>query len=433
MSENSSSNSQSTEQTNSRRSFLKAAGGSVAVASSLSGCALFGGGSGSSAFKVGAQMPLSGVYETRGTPMMNATQLAVQRVNDNGGIDGRDVELVTRDNQSDPNTGVEQARELTLEEGVNVTFGGMASSMRNAVLPIHVDNEVPYFYATSYEGGVCQEIGGVEEFIDGINIPKDLLEWGFFSGAVPSQELDPFVSYLTENVQSDSWFLVGADYLWPHAMHSVLKDFLSDAGVNVVGETYAPPANENWESTISDIQSADPDMVYMSLNAGAVPFMNQAASLGLTDQAEFASSAMTTPLAGAIGEPADGVYGSNDWFTSVDNEASNRFMEDYQNEYGSEATPSNYAESCYFQVLMTAQALRDNAPDASSGADVKEALEQSPSYDAPQGTVEMDPSTHHCFLNPRVGQYDADAGSFEVLQTRENVAPYGTTVQQDCL
>lgn len=421
---------QSVSSGNSRRSFLKSSA-AIATVGGLAGCTQIGGGS--DTIKVGAQMPLSGVYEVRGSPMMNATELAVQQVNENGGVGGREMELVTRDNQSDPATGARQARELITRENVSITFGGMASSMRNAVLPIHTDNEVPYFYATSYEGGVCREIDGVEDFIDGINIDREQLEWGFFSGAVPSQELDPFVSYLSANVQSDSWFLVGADYLWPYAMHSILKDFLAAEGAEVVGETYAPPANESWESTIEDIRSAEPDIVYMSLNAGAVPFLNQAGSLGLTDEVEFASSAMTTPLANAIGEPADGVYGSNDWFTSVDTPTSNQFLEDYRAEFGSGSTPSNYAESCYFQVLMTAQALEENAPDASSGPEVKEALETGPSYDAPQGTVTMDPGTHHCFLNPRVGQYEAETQEFEILQTRENVAPYGTTVLEGCL
>lgn len=366
--------------------------------------------------------------------MMNATELAVKQVNENGGIDGREMELVTRDNQSDPGVGAEQARELILQENILINFGGMASSMRNAVLPVHADNNVPYFYPTSYEGGVCREIEGLDDFIDGINIPAERLEWGFFSGATPNQELDPFVSYLSENVTDGEWYLVGADYLWPHAMHTVLKNhFVDEAGIEVVGETYAPPAHDSWESTIEDIQQVDPDLIYMSLNDGAIPFLNQAESLGLTDEVEIASSSMTTPLANAIGSGADEVYASHDWMSTVDNEASNQFMDNYESEFGTGSTPSNYAESCYNQVIMTAEALREYAPDATSGSEVKEALENELVIEAPQGTVAMDPGTHHCYLNSRVGQYDAEEETMDILQTVDNVEPYGLTVEQDCL
>jgi len=364
--------------------------------------------------------------------MMNATKMAVDEINSDGGINGKEINLIEKDNQSDPGTGTQQARELINQENVMITLGGMASGMRNAVLPVHADNEVPYFYATSYEGGVCREIEGIGDYVDGINVPKDLLEWGFFTGAVPSQQLNTYIPYLVDQHDTDSWYLIGADYLWPHAMHSVVKNLLNEQGVDVLGETYAPPANEDWETTISDIQDKEPDLVYTSLNAGMSPFLKQSVSLGVKGSATYASSGMTTPFARSIGDPADDVYASQTYFASVGVDGNTEFLQSYRDRYDG-STPSAFAVNCYTQVYIIKAAIEENNPEASTGPELRDALENSIEVQTPKGAVEMDPGTHHCIQNSYVGQFNSESDDIDILQTVEDVAPYGDLVEENCL
>ncbi|MDQ2055335.1 transporter substrate-binding protein, partial [Halobellus sp. H-GB7] len=200
-------------------------GGSSAGGSSDSGS---NGDSGASdePLTVGALYALSGSTEVIGRPMMNSTELAIQQINDAGGINGREIELVKADTASAPQTGIEKSRQLINRDGCSIVFGAYTSAMRNAITDIYVENEVPLFYPTLYEGGVCREIEGAEGFSGEINIPEESLEWVFFNGAVPKQQIQPYIPWLMEEYDISSFYLIGSDYVWPHTTNAVVDDFV---------------------------------------------------------------------------------------------------------------------------------------------------------------------------------------------------------------
>jgi branched-chain amino acid transport system substrate-binding protein len=58
-----------------------------------------------------------------GASIFNAVEIAANEINENGGIDGSDVEIVTKDTMDDPSTTREVYQELTTGENVNATVG----------------------------------------------------------------------------------------------------------------------------------------------------------------------------------------------------------------------------------------------------------------------------------------------------------------------
>jgi len=416
-----------------RRSFLKTAG--VAGATALAGCSGGGGGGGSSdELTVGALYALSGSIEVIGRPMMNSTEMAINQINENGGIDGRQINLIKRDNASSPGTGVEEARSLVNDEGCSIVFGAYTSAMRNAISGAFVNNEVPLWYPTLYEGGVCQAIEGAEGFSGEVNVPKETLEWVFFNGAVPKQQIQPYIPWLMEQEGIESFYLIGSDYVWPHTTNAVLDDFVQENGGEIVQEDYVPLGFTDWGSKLNDISDADPDAVYFTtVGASQVAMIEQAAELGLTDEYVWAGNIMSEQEARSAGSAADGIYTSAPYFTSIETEQNNAYQSSYDESYGQETTPNFVAEAAYWGPLMAAELLRENNPDASTGPEVKAALENEITLDAPQGTVSMDPGTHHTVLQSRAGQFNADSGEFEVLREFGQIEPYGITVQQNCL
>ena len=141
-----------------RRKFVQATGASAAV--SMAGCLGNGGnGGGSSGFTFGALFATSGSVEVIGQPIMNSVELAVDQINADGGINGEEINLVKRDNGSDPATGIEESRSLINDENADIVFGAYTSAMRDAITETFVTNEVPLWYPTLYEGSVCEAIG----------------------------------------------------------------------------------------------------------------------------------------------------------------------------------------------------------------------------------------------------------------------------------
>lgn len=366
--------------------------------------------------------------------MMNSTELAIDQINADGGLDGREIELVKKDNESDPQTGIERSRELVTEESCDIVFGAYTSAMRNAITDVYVENEVPLFYPTLYEGGVCSSIDGAEGFSGQINVPQENLEWIWFNGAVPRQQIQPYIPWLMEEEDVESFYLIGSDYVWPHTTNAVLDDFVSENGGEIVAENYVPLDFTDWGSTLSDIESANPDAVYFTtVGASQVAMINQAADLGLTDEFVWAGNIMSEQEAQSAGDAADGMYTSAPYFTSLETEANDTYISSYEEAYGTDTTPNFVAEAAYWAPLMTAELLRQNDPSASSASAVKAALENEVTIDAPQGEVTMNPGTHHCSLQSRVGRYDADASEFEVFEEFGSLEASGITVQDGCL
>src|SRR6202167_2679452 len=86
--------------------------------------------------RVGYLPALTGPSSSTGVGITRGTQLAVQEINAAGGINGRQLELVVRDTQSDPTKAVNASAELTNQEKVQVVFGPLNSGESLAVVPL---------------------------------------------------------------------------------------------------------------------------------------------------------------------------------------------------------------------------------------------------------------------------------------------------------
>ncbi len=86
--------------------------------------------------RIGYLPALTGPSSSTGVGISRGTQLAVQEINAAGGINGRQLELVVRDTQSDPTKAVNASAELTNQEKVQVVFGPLNSGESLAVVPL---------------------------------------------------------------------------------------------------------------------------------------------------------------------------------------------------------------------------------------------------------------------------------------------------------
>ena len=95
---------------------------------------------------IGYLPALSGPSSSTGIGINRGVQLAVQEINAAGGVDGRQIELISRDTQSDPTKAVNGAAELTRGQKVNVVFGPINSGEALAVVPMLARINVPQLH-----------------------------------------------------------------------------------------------------------------------------------------------------------------------------------------------------------------------------------------------------------------------------------------------
>src|SRR6478735_12621095 len=94
---------------------------------------------------IGYLPALTGPSSSTGVGINRGIQLAVRQINATGGINGRQIELITRDTQSDPTKAVNGAAELTHQK-VSVVFGPVNSGESLAVVPLLARANTPQIH-----------------------------------------------------------------------------------------------------------------------------------------------------------------------------------------------------------------------------------------------------------------------------------------------
>ena len=113
-------------------------------------------------------------------------------------------------------------RSSSQEDSVDVIFGGIYSSTRQAIKgPAVVEGKTLYIYPEQYEG---QE--------------SDPLI--FCTGPVPAQQVDPLIPWLMRETGAKRFYLPSADYIWPHVLNERVREVVTANGGAIVGEEYFP-------------------------------------------------------------------------------------------------------------------------------------------------------------------------------------------------
>src|SRR5207244_3136837 len=130
----------------------------------------------------GAVLEFSGGLELFGNQAKVGLDLAAAEINAAGGILGQRIEMLYRDNKTDPKTGAERARELIQRDQALAIVGPIASNIRNAMMPDIQGGKTPLLYATNYEGA-DDAGGGCGRYL-------------FFFNTVPNQDTAPLIPWL---------------------------------------------------------------------------------------------------------------------------------------------------------------------------------------------------------------------------------------------
>ncbi len=353
--------------------------------------------------KVGILHSLSGTMAISETSVKDAELLAIEEINEQGGILGKQLEPIVEDGASDWPTFAEKARKLLQQDKVAVIFGGWTSASRKAMLPVVEENNGLLFYPVQYEGLEASP-----------NI--------FYTGAAPNQQIVPAVSWLLEN-KGQKFYLLGSDYVFPRTANQIIKAQLAAEGGQVVGEEYTPLGHTDFSTIISKIKDAKPDVIFNTLNGDSnVAFFKQLKDAGITadDIPVMSVSVAEEEIRGIGADVLAGHYAAWNYFQTTDTPENEAFVSKYKEKYGSERVTSDPIEAGYFGVYLWAEAVKKAG--TTDVAKVKEAA-KGITFNAPEGTVTIDGDNQHTFKIVRIGQIQTDGQFKEVWNSGEPVKP----------
>jgi branched-chain amino acid transport system substrate-binding protein len=381
-----------------RRGFL--ASGAAVAGTALAGCTAGGSGSDDDTVKVGVLEDRSGNFALNGTPKWRASKLAVDEINDDGGILGKQIELFDPDPQSDNQRYKELTRRLIEKNEVDALWAGYSSATREAIRPTIDRNEQLYFYTTQYEGGVCDS-------------------YTFAMGATARHQLGTVLPYLVEEY-GPKIYTVAADYNFGQLSADWVRILADENDAEVVGEEFIPLSVSKFGSTINRIQEADPDVI-MSMLVGKnhTSFYTQRASAGL-DVPIGTSTAMAQGYEHLRLEPPalKDVFAGVNYMEEIPTDRNRDFVDRYYEKFSDADYLNEEAENNYFSIKMYRDACE--RADTTEQSKVIETLEKGMEVSAPEGDIELQGPVHHMTHNMRVARADEN---HEISFVEEKLLP----------
>ena len=311
--------------------------------------------------KIGITTILSGPMADRGQSEQYGAQIALDSINQSGGVLGRPVVAYYADNACKPDVGVPATRRLLELEHVPVIIGALCTPVTHAIMPMMKDAKVPLVIATS----------AGQDFVDASGVGGN--DYAFKT--IPS-EVDiqgALVQWLkSQNIKSIA--IVADDGEFQHANAIALAKAAKDAGMTVTSDEVIPKDTKDFSGIFTKLKAGSPGEI-VAILAGSTPgfFKEYEASGGkvpVTGRFDLGGAAAAVSQQFRDAGGMSGVTGIAVFTPVLDKPDVQAFVAAYKSRYGLVPTQRSFFvfEATYLVVDAIRRAGSDQ-PDA-----IKQAL-----------------------------------------------------------
>ncbi len=341
--------------------------------------------------KIGVNLELTGAVASYGTSEADGIQLAVDEINDDGGIDGKKIKIVKIDNKSDAAEATNAAIKLTEQENVAAIIGAATSGATVAQAQIANDNKTPIISPSGTSPTVT------------VNDKGEVNEYVFRTSFI-----DPFQGTVAANfaandlgVKNVAIFSDNASDYSKGLASSFKKDF-EKAGGKVVAEESYVAKDSDFRSTLTRIKSAKPEFIFIPGYYEEVGLIvKQAREMGIDVPlmgADGWDSPILMDLAGA--DALNNTYTTNHYSADDPDGAVKAFNDKFKEKYGK--SPDAFNALGYDTVYLLKDAIeRAGSTDSTK---IKDALAETDGLDLVTGTYSVD-ENHHPIKSATILEY----------------------------
>ncbi len=321
---------------------------------------------------VGMSTTMSGAIGSLGTSGRNGAQLAIDKINAEGGLLGDQVKLLTAEDQAKPPIGATNVRNFILNDKVKAIFGPVSSAVGSAEAGVAKQYKVPIFFHTSND-------------IDqtGHSFSKYAFQ------VVPSTYMEPhaIAAYVAKESKAAGWktfYTISPDYSFGRTTVAEFLEGMKANGVNVdlIGQQWPALGASDYSQYISAITTKKPDFVFIGQYGGdLVTLTKQGNGAGLFKNSHVYAGYWLDALQALGADAPAGVISSDRAKPFYENPSKDmqEFTKTYHQKFGS--YPPSWAILAYSAVETWAQGVKkansfdaDKVADALSGATINSAL-----------------------------------------------------------
>ena len=388
---------------------------SILAAVVLVSCVAFSGFAGDT-IKVGLVDTYTGPATTFTNDVLDGFKLATERINAKGGVLGKRIEHVTRDDKFKPDIGLTMAKELILKENVDILMGTINSATALAVSDLAKKEKVPFLVTFSKSDKITGEKG--HRYVFGMNENTEM------AGRAAAKALSrkPYVKY----------WIAGDDYEYGHAIADSVFNHLKalNPKVQLLGQSWWKVGETDFNPYITQILAAKPDFVIVATGGGSmVNFQKAAQSTGFNKRVPFYQhTAIELSTLMPQGQDApEGVFGTANYlFYYPDTKENKAFAEEFQKRF------NRHPKSGAVYGYMAAQFI-DKAYAKAGKIDKEKFIDalEGMTAESPIGTLEVRACDHQIVL-PMYFGVTKKSPSYEFLVAGDILSVSGKDYMPSC-
>jgi branched-chain amino acid transport system substrate-binding protein len=275
--------------------------------------------------KIGITTILSGPLADRGQSEQYGVQLALDRINQTGGVLGRPVEAFYADNACKPEVGVPETRRLIEQEHVPVVIGALCTPVTHAIMPVVEQAKVPLVIATS----------AGQDFVDASGVGGN----DFAFKTIPSEvDITRGLARWLKSHGMKSIAIVADDAAFQHANAVAMAKAARDAGISVTAEETIAKDTKDFATIFNRLRDGSPDELVAILGPSTAGFFQAYEAAGwkvpVTGRFDLASALAAVSQAFRDAGGMSGLTAVAVFTPALDKPEVQEFVKAYKSHYG---------------------------------------------------------------------------------------------------
>lgn len=275
--------------------------------------------------KVGALLPLTGPDAINGQNQQFGHEFAVQAINEAGGIaclGGAQLQMVYGDSRGTPESGNAETERLITEEDVVAVVGAFHTGVTLPATEIAERYQVPFLVSNALAGAITARG----------------LEYTFKTAVSIEQMSEDSANFSFDQGGAETAAILVPNITFGEEFAKAWRIELPDLGYEVVADIAFPSGASDFQDTILTLRAADPDLIFtISNTADATLMIRQMNELDYWPNVGIVTAAggyADATLVANLGDAADGLFLTNDWFPNIDRPGALELNEAFKSEYG---------------------------------------------------------------------------------------------------
>lgn len=294
--------------------------------------------------RLGVISPASGNYADLGAAERRGITMAVEEINDAGGVMGKKVVMIVEDTETNPAAGARKAKKLIERDKVHFMAGAVSSSVAIAVSEVAQRGNTIYFNTNTNSDECTGEHCHRTNFRVGPN--NHMLVYA----------IAPFIA---KNM-GKNWYFITHDYSWGRSGTKVFREILKKENGKDLGEALIPMGTRDFSSYLIKIRNLKPKPDIIMCTIGGVDrsaMFEQIRQFGMDKDYKWGFSLMDYGDCWAVGpEKAIGIFAC-EWYHTLDAPGVKEFVARYQKRWPKAGFPVP-ENNCYQGYLGVRTLLR---------------------------------------------------------------------------